>query len=39
MYDLLHDPYEKGDVKDWYPNKLKAMLKLAEEHQRKIYFN
>ncbi|MBI6115901.1 sulfatase family protein [Salegentibacter maritimus] len=37
LYDLLHDPYEKGNVIDSYPEKAKELLKLATQHQEKFY--
>ena len=37
LFDLVHDPYEKGDVKEWYPERLRAMMKMATDHQTKFY--
>ncbi len=37
LYDLLHDPYERGNVIDQYPEKAKELLKLAKQHQEKFY--
>ncbi len=37
LYDLLHDPYEKGNVMEWYPKKAEAMLKMAMEHRTEFY--
>lgn len=39
LYDLLHDPYEKGNVMDSYPDKTKALLEMAIDHQTKFYSN
>ncbi len=37
LFDLLHDPYEKGNVIDSYPEKAKELLELAAEHKRKFF--
>ena len=37
LYDLLHDPYERGNVIDQYPEKAAELLKLATEHKQKFY--
>jgi arylsulfatase A-like enzyme len=37
LFDLLHDPYEKGNLIDSYPEKAKELLELAAEHKRKFY--
>lgn len=37
-FDMVHDPYEKINVIDEYPDIAEQMLRYAEEH-RSIFFD
>ena len=37
LYDLIHDPYEKANVKDAYPEQLEVMLRWAELHKNRFF--
>jgi arylsulfatase A len=37
LFDMLHDPFEKGDVKDVHPEVLQQMLKYASTHKEQFY--
>ena len=39
LFDLLHDPYEKGNVIDHYPEQKRKMVSWAKEHLAKFYPN
>lgn len=37
LYDMIHDPFEKGDVKHLYPEITSELLEMASQHQNKFY--
>ena len=37
LFDLVHDPYEKGNVIHHYPVQRQKMVEWAMEHQKKFY--
>lgn len=37
LFDLLHDPYEKGNVIDHYPAQKQKMVAWALKHKKKFY--
>ena len=39
LFDLIHDPFEKGNVKNFYPEKTSELLNLAGQHGLKFYSN
>jgi arylsulfatase A len=38
LFDLIHDPYEKGNVIEQYPQIADKLIKYTEKHQ-KLFFN
>lgn len=39
LYDLVHDPYEKGNVIDQYPKIAKELITYAEKHKKQFFEN
>jgi arylsulfatase A len=37
LFDMVHDPYEKLNVIDQYPEVAERLIRFAEEHNRKFY--
>jgi hypothetical protein len=37
LFDLVHDPYEKGNVIEQYPNIADKLIEYAEKHQSLFY--
>lgn len=37
LFDLIHDPYEKLNVIDRYPEVAEQMIRFAQEHDRKFF--
>ena len=37
LFDLLHDPYEKGNVMEVYPEVAEEMLEYANQHKDRFY--
>ncbi len=37
VFDMVHDPYEKVNVIDEYPEIARQLIRFAEEHQRKFF--
>jgi len=39
LFNLVHDPYEKGNVIKQYPQIADKLIKYAEKHQSLFYDN
>ena len=37
LFDMVHDPFEKGDVKEIYPEITSDLLEIAAQHYNKFY--
>ncbi len=37
LFDMVHDPYEKGNVRDVYPEIANQLIELADQHYEKFY--
>ena len=37
LFDLLNDPYEKGDVKEVYPEVAEKLLDYADQHRKRFF--
>ena len=37
LFDMVHDPYEKVNVIEEYPEKASQLIRYAEEHKRKFF--
>ena len=37
LFDMVHDPYEKGNVKDLYPEVVDTLIYYANKHKRLFY--
>ena len=37
LFDMIHDPFEKGNVIDLYPEIADKLIHLAEKHQQEFY--
>ncbi|WP_236973510.1 sulfatase family protein [Membranihabitans maritimus] len=37
LFDMVHDPYEKGNVIEEYPDVARSLIQLAEGHENRFY--
>jgi arylsulfatase A-like enzyme len=37
LFDMVHDPFEKGNVKDLYPEITRTLIEYAEQHLERFY--
>jgi hypothetical protein len=39
LFDLVHDPYEKSNVLEAYPEVAAQMLQYAKQHRKRFFAN